>query len=1331
MESAEDTEAARQNLRLVTDSAIMKGPVQHKNLEGQQKGLDEGSAKANPDIMNDPAYDTNATEKQKTLDEPDTCRICRGEGSQEEPLFYPCKCSGSIKFVHQNCLMEWLSHSQKKHCELCKTPFHFTKLYHPHMPSTVPLPVFLRQAAIHTWKNFLTWSRFQLVMFVWVAWLPWCMRTIWRGLFWIGDGGWVDWKERGIQNESAILDLSTKLAAQSTTPANQSLFTSREATASALILQISNKIPNLVSPIRRLLTFAADEPLGLKLLKKLYSFVMGPASGEASSSMTSTTNITSHATHVPRSSSWLSDVKFLRTLTRSVMLNNLIIDALEGQIITLALVTAFILIFLIREWVVQQQPNFFGGPEARVNLPVAQNADAPVQQPVDQRHQGPGGVDAVELADEGIQAQVPPARIIARARPRRPARPRQISEQGAIQQDDFATEDPEREDVEAENLKPQADASDNDPTDQYQGLLHRPAMPDRDKLARAAEIRRTIEEQSRVSKDEDGPGKTFQELWKRAENKPLEVIRIIDDEGRSDELSWIVATMRKIETLSSVVVPEDQIVSPADEPINTALSIKDDSSNNSFQPSDDEGFVVLEKSSLNVNSEPKDEQRLNTEPLPNPNQDAVVEAPRFPARKSQRSPATSGTSSDYSEDKTAALLNDLSDPTHNSTGDKAREQYVPTNGANEVFGTASSTDAPLDTASVNPFHPDYEGEFPEENATAFIPGSDDAGEEMLHETAQPVTSPNEANNGEIQAELPHENSERHRGLVERVTDWLWEGAAQAPSPSEPPAGDDEHIVNDIADEAPFVPMEHGHPLRVVENDGDLPGQDPEVVAAAIQAGLDPNEVEAADDIEDLEGIMELVGMQGPLAGLVQNGMFCACLVSLTIFFGIWIPYISGKLFLVLLAHPVSLLLKLPLRCAASTADMVIDAFTFGTACTFYWTDIIVRLLCTPVGWVIPPVAKIKQNSLVAEMAKMYAEGALERLMNVFAATGKIVFESDIPAFSVVAHESLLSIEGRARWLSRGVCDYIAYCFNIVYISSEFKRTAMLFASGVVNQGKALVTFVIDKAPTILPSVSSVSQFHPLHVDLSISPRSTPLDYDLAYWDTKDRALAVIFGYLFFAFLGVIYLSLNARIRGINKAERVTGVLADVLYQAGGVLKVILIIGIEMIVFPLYCGLLLDVALLPLFGSATLVSRVEFTMSSPYTSIFVHWFVGTCYMFHFALFVAMCRKLMRTGVLCKWILRNQEKSQLTRLSQTLFEILMTRRSTLCATFLSAASPLNYGRSLSAHWCTVAWSSYAWAVWFGVFHIHLTMFFQSIGCQTSQSWNFQWTSCSTIS
>lgn len=52
------------------------------------------------DIMNDPAYAPKTSMDGEK--EADHCRICRSEGTAEEQLFHPCKCSGSIKFVHQD-----------------------------------------------------------------------------------------------------------------------------------------------------------------------------------------------------------------------------------------------------------------------------------------------------------------------------------------------------------------------------------------------------------------------------------------------------------------------------------------------------------------------------------------------------------------------------------------------------------------------------------------------------------------------------------------------------------------------------------------------------------------------------------------------------------------------------------------------------------------------------------------------------------------------------------------------------------------------------------------------------------------------------------------------------------------------------------------------------------------------------------------------------------------------------------------------------------------------------------------------------------------------------
>jgi len=39
-------------------------------------------------------------------------------GEDDSPLYYPCACSGSIKYVHQECLVQWLNHSKARQCEV-------------------------------------------------------------------------------------------------------------------------------------------------------------------------------------------------------------------------------------------------------------------------------------------------------------------------------------------------------------------------------------------------------------------------------------------------------------------------------------------------------------------------------------------------------------------------------------------------------------------------------------------------------------------------------------------------------------------------------------------------------------------------------------------------------------------------------------------------------------------------------------------------------------------------------------------------------------------------------------------------------------------------------------------------------------------------------------------------------------------------------------------------------------------------------------------------------------------------------------------------------------
>jgi len=1231
-------------------------------IEGAEPGTE---ATPKSDVMNDPTFDNNSVGENTSAEDADTCRICRGEGSKEEPLFYPCKCSGSIKFVHQNCLMEWLSHSQKKHCELCKIPFRFTKLYSPQMPNTVPLPVFLRQAALQAYRSLLTWSRFQLVVFVWVAWLPWSMRSIWRGLFWFGDGGWVAWQEaekRAISAAQAQLD---RLAAEGTTPAGLNFFTSKENVAGAMVSHMANAIPQILSPISSTLNYSGG-PLLFRLGKKLLRTVIGRATNGTSQGTTapSPTNYTSNPSMELYAPSMLSDTIFLKTLTRYPKVNRLLIDMLEGQLITLFVVVLFILTFLIREWVVQQQPgiNLAAAAEAENreagNVPALQQlARQHAQQHLPQAREG---LAAAENGGEPQPADARRPRILVRPGQRRGQDPLaqvvQAQDDDAPELGDRTPNDTWSETATAgdENRALDSSGTTDSNIPNISPAQQRPSMPTRNALRQAAEIRRVLEEQSQASGQQDWPGlNIFMDLWTRAEREPIEVLKIIDQEGRNQELGWIVTFMKRLEKISAAEGDIHEMPRPENSIGREQGLILPFASEEMQKPTvnlpgnlDDHFWPSADPQASNIGDENKPCPSPKSSPLltaENKMPDVTVGSEREPIglrdiSNQQLDGAVSSSSWIHSQQVEASDLD-------------SGFVVVSSNTQNAQNSASSPPNTPPLPHTDNPFHPDYR-EIPgpqvarashadgtqeildhiEEQGHHMTRLLDDGNAILRSDLDQPTeTRVDEARSNPSPDPAPAANAPR--SYIDVVMDWLWGEVIPPGEPLQAQGMDDEHVVENIDEEAPFVPVAHGQPVIEDADDQNAgePVQDAEVRAAAIQAGLDPNDVEAVEDAEDLEGIMELVGMQGPMIGLIQNGMFCAVIVSLTIFLGIWLPYIVGKFFLVFLANPVSLLVKMPLRWASSFADLTIDLFVFSAGCSYYWLDIAVRFLCSPIGLLVPPLGRISQNGLLAETARSYAESALDRLVKSFVVSSGSFLESDIPTFSVVAHESLHNIRNSTSDRIGLLLDSIVSIGNVTSITEVGRN---LLTAGLVARNS-----IVNDANHYLPTMSdwetlaqSLASINPLKLDLSTAQRPNPLDYTLAHWGTKDRATAIVLGYLAFGLTGVVYLKISSLFRGKNDAGKVDGSVADVLYQAGGVLKVILIISIEMIVFPLFCGLLLDVALLPLFGNATMLSRLRFSLEFPWTSLFTHWFVGTCYMFHLALFASMCRKIMRTGVL---------------------------------------------------------------------------------------------------
>ncbi|KAJ3707817.1 hypothetical protein LUZ61_011522 [Rhynchospora tenuis] len=116
-------------------------------------------------------------------EEEDLCRICRCAATSEDPLRYPCACRGSIKFVHQACLLQWLNHSGTSHCEVCGHTFSFQLMYAERAPSRVSFVEQLSWVGAKTWTGLQFSARLAIVFFVWLVMVPLVTAQIWDVIF--------------------------------------------------------------------------------------------------------------------------------------------------------------------------------------------------------------------------------------------------------------------------------------------------------------------------------------------------------------------------------------------------------------------------------------------------------------------------------------------------------------------------------------------------------------------------------------------------------------------------------------------------------------------------------------------------------------------------------------------------------------------------------------------------------------------------------------------------------------------------------------------------------------------------------------------------------------------------------------------------------------------------------------------------------------------------------------------------------------------------------------------------------------------------------------------
>ncbi|KZL67564.1 E3 ubiquitin-protein ligase march6 [Colletotrichum tofieldiae] len=1190
-------------------------------------------------VLHDTARSRSQTNDAGALD-PDTCRICRGEATAEEPLFYPCKCSGSIKYVHQDCLMEWLSHSQKKHCELCKTPFRFTKLYSPKMPKTLPAHVFVGHMAKYLFRNVLVWLRAALVISVWLCWLPYLMRSVWAFLFWVSDEGLGSGALWNSSNATVSRGVSVAFSVANSNVCPASPLLEPTTTPANLGGMLKDIIQGQELPFSRSfhgVNITTNDSISAALLRMLL--------GSITSSGSNTSTATAAGGSDPvldRHPSLLSGVSWLRNMTRYPVVNRTIIGVLEGQIITILVIISFILVILVRDYVVQQQPEInmraaFAANDNQQAQPQAQ----PQHQHQHHQHDHHDDGDMLDnFHDEDLRGP---------------------SESDEDDDESTTGQRPEGQDdmshVSWNDQEPTAEVAEAPvprPFDAFGPRAYGNGQPDFD-------FNTPPEDSPDKDKDTQTPVATVHEylrIYRQANGDPERILKIIEDEDLDEPLGyWARITKSMMDKNRETGVPQpkendsrsDGPSNSGDSPTSTPFTVQlpapstpqfswpaHPSTESSTDGSGKGKGKILQQDG---NQEPitgsEGAGELKATPFQSPLRPRSVSD--GPQRNDTINPLANNSWSfsglntlPPAEPETEESMQTFGvDPRPHTTGPSTGRSTPPRSNSPEY-----GSDFDLGFGSVE--RAEENGNFDHRESDAqpadFIGPRQDNG--ITVEASEETNGiPQEAEDGRVVQRPPLQ-----RGVMDRVADFMW--------------GDIEVRELDIGGRDDEAAHDHGHDSDDDDFDDDLDDddqdgveQDREVVEAAVAAGLDP---EAIDDAEDFEGIMELIGMRGPIAGLFQNAIFCVVLVSVTIFVCVFVPYNLGRISVWAAMNPMRLV-RMLFSMTKFIQDVAVGVMAGLGSLTLSFIYTTGRMMGFPAG-----------NGVGLLMTKTFNifMSASSRVLESLTSELPIISTTEMQNFSAISHEALLNFKSYLSGSLVAVGDIL---------SSVFDRDLIANTKHVVSLSTNATVYAWNAAQDVPISVLNPGSWV---ISFSVPEPSTIVNPALSYWSGTDRFWAILCGYFTFSAISALYLRRGSPFSTGQTGQEWEASLIDLLNQASGVMKVILIISIEMLIFPLYCGLLLDVALLPLFEATTLKSRVAFTINFPLTSIFVHWFVGTGYMFHFALFVSMCRKIMRKGVL--YFIRDPDDPEFHPVRDVLERNVMTQlRKILFSAFVYGA------------------------------------------------------------
>jgi len=345
--------------------------------------------------------------------------------------------------------------------------------------------------------------------------------------------------------------------------------------------------------------------------------------------------------------------------------------------------------------------------------------------------------------------------------------------------------------------------------------------------------------------------------------------------------------------------------------------------------------------------------------------------------------------------------------------------------------------------------------------------------------------------------------------------------------------------------------------------------------------------------DDMDGILEAVGLRGPFLTVLQNAALMVFVLDTTIGLGIWAPFTIGKSSALLSLNPRRMLqiVHFPIKAIRLVTDPVVDSVLY---------------------FVLAPMLKSLQRLFVLNTV-----GFLYLISRPFGA--------DVSA-SIVEKVSHAYI---------GAQDIIA--------QAQTQASELLSPNKVLEAG---VDTNVNSCPSLLSFDGPIGQvLEPYFASLGWEVR-TSFEGFKATWvrltfgnGPLERTFAICLGYSVVAFGLAIYMNVLTvgTVKSAGKAVRMA------VRQQLLVVKVAAFIIIELIIFPLGCGIALDACTLWFFPEANLRARLVFVRYAPLTTMFHHWVIGTMFMYLFAILLGGCRQIMRPGAM--WFIKDPQNQNM--------------------------------------------------------------------------------------